>query len=98
MEEVTFSCPGHEAVLTVIYTLGFCSLGYSYFISLRNRAGQLSFSWELPGSWSVSALGSQAEELDRGTDGYIGQFTSETTQLLSLSFLFRHQTKPSWVA
>ena len=39
-----------------------------------------------------------AEGLDRGTDGYIGQCTSETTKLLSLSFLFRHQTKPSWVA
>lgn len=55
--------PGHVAVLTAICTLGCCSLDYFYFISLRNTARQLSFSWELPGSWSVSPPGNRAEEM-----------------------------------
>ena len=67
------TAPGHVAVLTAICTLGCCSLDYFYFISLRNTARQLSFSWELPGSWSVPPLptpGNRAEEMfPEGLDG-----------------------------
>lgn len=61
-------------------------------------AGQLFHSWALPGSWSVSPQGSQAEELRRRllkgwTEGQTdarASFPPRPPWLLSLSFLFRH--------
>lgn len=68
--------------------------------------GHLFLPWELPGSLSVSPQASLAEELWKHLrkEQIDGQMPAETSplqrppRLLSLSLLFRPQTKPSWVA
>lgn len=73
------------AVLTVIYTLLCCSLGYFYFTQkyIRTAVPFLGASWELvclpTGQSGWGAAETFAEGMDRGTEGCTGQFTSETT-------------------